>query len=132
MEAKQANGLLRIVVLLFGAVALVYGFFFLAVPAWYLNMIGASPVPLVHIRWPGGVLIALAYGAWIFYRNPAGGRIYIATVSLAPLIGGFALLYSLATGEYDGNGVFYALPGVLGVVISALVLWRQRGSRVDV
>jgi len=128
VELNRGTMLTRTVVLAFGMVALVYGFFFLVVPAWYLNVIGASPVPLVHIRWPGGVLIALAFGAWRFYRNPAGGQTYLATVTVAPLLGGLALLYSLITHEYDGNGVFYALPGVLGVTISALLLWGQRGA----
>ncbi|HLC42373.1 MAG TPA: hypothetical protein VJO34_12235 [Methylomirabilota bacterium] len=129
MKLSQENRLSQIVVLVFGAIALVYGAVFFLLPAWYLNLIGASPVPLAHIRWPGGVLIALAYGAWRFYRDPAGGQIYIATIAVAPLLGGLALLYSLVRGEYEGNGVFFALPGVLGVTISGLLLWDQRRAK---
>lgn len=101
----------------------------MAAPGWYLNMIGASPAPLGHIRWPGGVLIALGFGALRFYRNPARGEVFAFTIALAPLLGGLSLLYSLLTHEHDGKGFFYVFPGVLGIAISLLVIWSLRRAR---
>jgi len=98
----------------------------MVVPGWYLNMIGESPVPLVNIRWSGGVLIALAYGAWKFYKDPAQGKAYAYTIAVAPLLGGVSLLFSLFAGEYTGRGVFHTFPGVLGIAISLLVIWNLR------
>ncbi|MFC1980837.1 hypothetical protein ACFLVN_01135 [Chloroflexota bacterium] len=124
MMQKRETRTLKIVILVFGVISLVYGFFFMVVPGWYLNMIGESPVPLVNIRWSGGVLIALAYGAWKFYKDPTKGKAYAYTIAVAPLLGGSSLLYSLITGEYTGRGVFHAFPGVLGIAISLLVIWN--------
>ena len=125
MQKREARNL-KMVILAFGVISLVYGFFFMVIPGWYLNMIGESPVPLVNIRWSGGVLIALAYGAWKFYKDPAKGKAYAYTIAAAPLLGGSSLLYSLITGEYTGRGVFHAFPGVLGIAISLLVIWNLR------
>ncbi len=130
MKLDHAIRLVKIVILVFGVISLVYGFFFMVVPGWYLNTIGASPVPLVHIRWPGGVLIALAFGAWKYYKNPAGGQVFALTIMVAPLLGGLALLYSLVTGEYNGNAVFYAFPGVVGPIISVLVMWGYYKAKI--
>ena len=53
MSQKNEFRLLRIVILAFGIISFIYGFLFMIVPSWYLNMIGGSPVLLVYVRWPG-------------------------------------------------------------------------------
>ena len=77
--------LLKIVILAFGIISLIYGFLFMIVPGWYTNLMGASPVPLVYIRWPGGVLIALGLGACKYYKNPAKGEVFAFTIAIAPI-----------------------------------------------
>lgn len=129
MTQKYEINTLRIIILGFGVISVIYGFLFMVIPGWYLNMIGESPVPLVHIRWSGGVLIALAYGAWKFYKDPAKGKAYAHTIAVAPLLGGLSLLYSLISGEYSGKGFFHAFPGVLGIAISFLVIWSLNRVR---
>ena len=131
MTQKHKANTLRIIIIGFGVVSLIYGFIFMVIPGWYLNMIGESPVPLVHLRWSGGVLIALAYGAWKFYKDPSKGKVYAYTIAVAPLLGGLSLLYSFISGEYTGKGFYHAFPGVLGIAISLLVIWNLSRAKSE-
>ena len=95
MAQDNEYQLLKITILAFGIISLIYGFLFMIVPAWYVDLMGASPVPLVYIRWPGGVLIALGFGAFKYYKNPARGEVFAFTIASATMLGGLSLLYSL-------------------------------------
>ena len=54
---------LKVVLVIYAIVSLVYGFGFLFTPGMLVSMAGGEPVDFAWLRWPGGVLIALGIGA---------------------------------------------------------------------
>jgi hypothetical protein len=121
--------MLKVVLLLFAVVTLVYGIGYLVVPGVVVSISGGGPVNLGWIRWSGGTLIALAFGAIMVFRHPSRQRIFVTTISWAALLIGLALLYSWLTGESTSATWFIALPTVVSLGLAFLLRWSGQKAK---
>lgn len=117
------NLLLKVSLIIFAIVAIVYGLGYLFSPAFLVKLSGGEPVFSGWLRWSGGTIIALGIGALMTMRNPKNQGIFITTIALGTLLAGLALLYSWITLEEGANVWFTALPTILVLLISALLWW---------
>lgn len=121
--------LLKVVLLIYAVVALVYGLCFLFIPDFLVNMSGGEPVFHGWLRWSGGICVALGIGSLMVMRNPKNQGIFVTTVALASLLCGLALLYAWIYTEEGANVWFTALPAILMLVISALFWWSRQTAK---
>ncbi len=121
MAQNKSSQLLKVSLLLFALVTLVYGLIYLFIPEFYVKSSGSEPVPSAWIRWTGGILIALGLGAIMVFRNPLKQGIFITMTAIGTLLCGLTLLYSLFF-ESAGNFWSTATPAIINLILSAL-LW---------
>lgn len=125
MAQNKDPKMLKVVLIIFAFVALIYGLGYLFIPGVLVTIHGSEPIDLSWIRWSGGLLIALGIGAILVFRNPAKQGIFITTISLGTLLSGLGLLYSLLIHEYSGPTLSTVIPTAILLVLSGL-LWRSR------
>jgi hypothetical protein len=121
--AENKNLLLKVSLIIFAIVAIVYGLGYLFSPAFLVKLSGGEPVFSGWLRWSGGTIIALGIGALMTMRNPKNQGIFVTTIALGTLLAGLALVYSWITLEGRGNVWFTALPTILVLLVSALLWW---------
>lgn len=131
MAEKNNSVFLKVVLIIFAIVALVYGLCYFFVPDFLVNLSGGGPVYHGWLRWSGGVLIALGIGSILVAIKPKGQGIFVMTVALGCLLAGLALLYAWIKLGEDAKVWFTALPTIIVLVISAL-LWWSRSQAKDV
>jgi len=116
--------------LLVGAImSLVYGLGYLLIPATLANLSRGNPVEVSWLRWSGGVLVALAVGAFMVYSKPEKQKIFVTSIALANLLASLGLLYSWAMREYSGATWFIALPACLTLLVAALLFWGRSQAK---
>jgi uncharacterized protein YjeT (DUF2065 family) len=125
----KKNLLLKVSLILFAIVAIVYGIGYLFFPDFLVKLSGGAPVFSGWLRWSGGTIIALGVGALMTVRNPKSQGIYVTTLALGTLLAGLALVYSWITLEEGVNVWFTALPAILVLLISALLWWSLSASK---
>ena len=121
--------LLRVVLMIFVVVSIIYGLGFLIVPGMLVTFSGGNPVDFGWLRWSGGVIIALGIGALLVFRKPEKQGIFVFTCALSTLLAGLGLLYCWIMKEYTGSTMFIAVPTVLLLVISGLLWWGRGRAR---
>ena len=124
MAQNKNSQLLKVSLIIFAIVSLVYGIGYVFFPQFLVNMSGSEPVPSSWLRWPGGILISLGIGAILVYRNPAKQDPFVTTIALGTLFTGLALLYALIF-EMSGQAWFTVLPMIIVLIVSGL-LWYSR------
>jgi len=118
---------LKVTLIIFAVISLVYGFGILFVPGILVKLAGGNPVEFSWLRWFGGVIIALGIGCLMVSSKPEKQGIFVISMALATLFGGLGSLYSWIMQEYSGATWFIALPTCLFLVLSGL-LWWARGQ----
>ena len=123
MTENKNLRLLKIALILFAVVTLVYGLVHLFIPELYVKISGGESIPPSWIRWIGGILISLGIGAIMVFRNPVKQGIFITISALGSLLCGLTLLYSLLF-ESTGIGKTFATaaPAIVLLILSVL-LW---------
>ena len=117
--------MLKVVLVITGIVELVYGIGFLVSPGLCVTL-SAGPAPEYSwLRWSGGILIALACGAFRVFRNPVKQDVYVTTLALGCLLIAVGLFISMIVGEFTGATWFIVVPMVLTFVL-AVLLWLGR------
>jgi uncharacterized membrane protein HdeD (DUF308 family) len=129
MAQEQDAKMLKVVLVIYAVISLVYGLGFLFVPGVLVNMGGGNPMDFYELRWSGGVIIALAIGALLVLRNPAKQGALVTTLALASSLAGLAKLYSVLAHEYSGATWFVTLPAVILLIVSALLWWSQQRAK---
>ncbi|MFQ5899562.1 MAG: hypothetical protein ACE5JN_15140 [Candidatus Methylomirabilia bacterium] len=129
MPPSDAANPLKVVLVIYAIVALVYGLGLFFVPGTLVTMADAQPVDFGWLRWPGGMLIALGIGALLVLRSPAKQGLFVMTIASGNLLSGLALLYSWLVQEYSGATWFIATPTVIVLVVSALLWWARYHAR---
>ncbi len=129
MTEKNNAGFLKIVVLIYAVVCLVYGLGFAIVPDSLVELSGSEPVFHGWLRWPGGVLIALGIGAILVFLKPEGQGIFVTTIAIGALLAGLALLWAWITIEEEVNVWFTAFPAILLLVVAALLIWSRQAAK---
>ena len=123
MAQGDKTTMLRVVLVIFAVVSLVYGVVFLIVPGVWENMSGGDPFDYSWVRWAGGFLVALAVGAVIIARKIENQGVFAFVLALATLLGGLGTVYSMIAGEYSGYFDFIAVAAGLMLVMSGLLWW---------
>ena len=129
MAKQQGATLLKVVLVIYAVVVLIYGLSFVFIPSVLADMSGGDTVPYSWMRWPGGVLIALGIGALVVMRKPAKQGVFVTTIALACSISGLALLYSWIVNEYSGTTSFHAMPTIIILVLAVLLWWSRMQAR---
>ena len=128
--AENENPLFfKVVILIYAVVALVYGLCFLIVPDYLVSMSGGEPVFHGWLRWAGGICVALGIGSLMVMRKPKNQGIFVTTIALASLLTGLALVIAWIAPEEGTNVWFTALPAILLLVISGLLLWSRQTNK---
>ncbi len=131
MAPNNHVALLRVVLVIFAVIAIVYGLGFLIVPGILVTLSGANPVEFGWLRWPGGVILAVGIGTLMVVGKPEKQGIFVTASALVTLFAGLGLLYSWIMNERSGSTMFIAIPTVLNLVLSGLIWWgRQRAKGV--
>lgn len=80
MAENKIVGFLKIVLIIYAVVYLVYRTGYLLVPDFLVNLSGGQPVFNSWQLWSGGVLIALGIGSILVYSNPQHLGIFVNTM----------------------------------------------------
>ena len=131
MAENKNVGFLKIVLIIYAIVSLVYGIGYLLVPDFLVNTSGGQPVFHGWLRWSGGVLIALGAGAILVYINPQHQGIFVTTIALGCLLCGLGLLWALINREEDAKLLFTLLPAII-VFALAILLWWGRSKAKEI
>jgi len=129
MAQKNGTKTLKVVLVIYAIVVLVYGLGLFFIPGALAKISGANPVDLGWLRWPGGLLIALGIGALLALRDPAKQGVFVITISLGTLLAGLGLLYSWIVHEYSAATWFIALPTIIVLVVSGLLWWSRQKAK---
>jgi hypothetical protein len=131
MAEKSNSGILKIALLIYAVVCLIYGLGFFIVPDSVVELSGGEPVFHGWLRWSGGVIIALSIGAILTYLKPKGQGIFVTTIAIGALLAGLAMLWALITIEEGANVWFTALPTIVLLALSGLLWWsRQKAKNI--
>ncbi|HAQ21869.1 MAG TPA: hypothetical protein DCR40_21965 [Prolixibacteraceae bacterium] len=115
--------LLKITLIIFAIVALVYGVTYLFVPQIHVEASGSAPVPSGWIRWFGPILVALGIGTIMVLRNPNKQGPFVKTLAIGTLLCGLTLIYStFFESEGIGNMEQSLIPGIVLIVLS-IMFW---------
>ncbi len=125
MTQIKNQKMLKIALLLFAIVCVVYGLLYLLFPKLLVDLSQGDPVNSGWLRWSGGILTALGIGSFMVSRKLQNQIIFITTMAMGTLFAGLALLYSWLTKEYSGATWFIALPTILVLALS-IFLWLSR------
>jgi hypothetical protein len=131
MDENKNVGFLKVILLIYAIVCIVYGIGYLIVPDSLVNMSGGQPVFHGWLRWSGGILIALGIGAIMVYINPLSQGIFVTTIALGCFLCGLGLLWALISREEGGKLWFTALPAIIVFTLSAL-LWLGRSKAKEI
>ena len=131
MTEKNNAGFLKIVLIIYAVVCIIYGIGYLFVPDFLVDLSGGEPVFHGWLRWSGGVLVALGIGAILAFLKPAGQGILITTYALGCSLAGLALLWSWINIEEGTNVWFTAMPAIIVLLLAVLFWWtRQTAKKV--
>jgi hypothetical protein len=131
MAEKSNYGILKIALLIYAVVCLIYGLGFFIVPDSLVELSGGEPVFHGWLRWPGGVIVALGIGAILVYLKPKGQGIFVTTIAIGALLAGLAMLWAWLNIEEGANVWFTALPTIVLLALSGLLWWgRQKAKNI--
>ena len=131
MTENKNVGFLKIAVLLYAIVCIVYGLAYLFVSDFLVELSGSDPVFHGWLRWSGGVLVALAIGAFLVYRKPEGQGIFVTTIAIGSSLVCLSLFCAWATKEEGTSVLFTAAPAFITLVL-AVILWWSRQKAKDI
>ena len=130
MAQNKSFNLLKVALIIFAIVTIVYGLSYVFFPQAMVEMSGGDPVHPSWLRWPGCVLITLGIGAILVLRKPAKQDIFIIVISLGTLLTGLALLYTLIFEMQAENAVWFtAMPTIIILATSALLWWGRNQAK---
>ena len=131
MTVSKNSQLLKVSLLIYAIVCLVYGLGFMFLSDFLVRLSGTDPVFHGWLRWSGGLLIALAIGTFLVYRKPENQGIFVTTIALGTSLCCLSLFCAWATMEEGANVWFTALPAII-MLILAILLWWSRQKAKDI
>ena len=129
MAEKSNSGILKIALLIYAVVCLIYGLGYFIVPDSLVELSGSEPVFHGWLRWSGGVIIALGIGAILTYLKPKGQGIFVTTIAIGALLAGLAMLWAWINIEEEANVWFTALPTIVLLALSGLLWWSRQAAK---
>lgn len=131
---RAAPGVLSLGLWLFLVVAIVFGVVLLFAPRFIVeDLAGSDPFPFAWVRWSGGLLIGLAFGAGMALRRPSGQAALVTTLALGALLAGVGLLVGWGAGEFFVPNWFrlVTLLATLGVGVVLLIARVQAQDALE-
>jgi hypothetical protein len=125
MEESNYPVILKISLLLYALLCIVYGLGYIFFPNALVEMSGSEPVYHGWLQWPGCVILVLGFGAILVFRKPGNQSIFVTVMALGSLLVGLALIYAWLTPVEGSNTWFTAVPCISILVVSVL-LWISR------
>lgn len=122
--------LLKIALIIFAFLTIVYGLVYLFIPEIYVKSTGSEPVPSAWIRWFGGILIALGIGAIMVFRKPGKQGIFVKLLAIGTLLDGLIQLYS--TFFESVSKIWFDLLPVIVILILSALFWISLKQAKDV
>jgi len=129
MSENNNSGLLKIVLIIYAVVCIVYGLGYLFVPDLLVDLSGGEPVFHGWLRWAGGILVALGIGAILVYLKPKNQGIFVTTIALGCTLAGLALAWAWINIEEGANVWFTALPAIVVLALAALLWWCRQSAK---
>ena len=130
MANEKNPALLKVALVIFAIVTIVYGIALVFFTEKFIEMSGTDPFEPNWIRWPGGVLVGLGISAILAYSNPNKQDIFIIAIGLGTLFTGLTLLYELIFEWQPQYSVtFTAVPCIINLVMSALLWWGKQKAK---
>ena len=129
MSENNNSGLLKIVLIIYAVVCIIYGLGYLIVPDVLVNLSGGEPVFHGWLRWAGGILVALGIGAILVYLKPKNQGIFVTTIALGCTLAGLALAWAWINIEEGANVWFTALPVIVVLALAALLWWSRQSAK---
>ncbi|MCK4838859.1 MAG: hypothetical protein KAS94_08640 [Desulfobulbaceae bacterium] len=129
MAEKSNYGILKITLLIYAVVCLIYGLGYLIVPDSLVELSGGAPVFHGWLRWSGGVIIALGIGAILTYLKPKGQGIFVTTIAIGTLLAGLAMIWTWINIEEGANVWFTAVPTIVLLALSGLLWWSRQTAK---
>jgi len=120
---------LKVTLIIFAVILLVYGFGFLFVPGILVKLSGGNPVEFGWLRWSGGVIIALGIGCLMVSSKPEKQGIFVTSMTLVSLFVGLGMMYSWIMQEFSAATWFMALPTCLALAIFGLLWWGRSKAK---
>ncbi len=137
-KPRTPRGTLNLALFAYMAVNLAYGIPMLVFPAFLWGTIagaeGQALAALETTRWGGGILVALAIGAFLLLAVPRGQRTFVTTLALHYSLAAGGILLSILAGEFDevdGLRDWFPWVSLLVVAAVALYLWLARFKARD-
>ena len=125
MEQNKGLFFLKVTLIIYALVSLVYGIGYLFFPEYLVELSGGEAIPSAWLRWAGGVLISLGIGTILVIRNPVKQGIFVLTMAMGTLLVGLALLYAWFF-EIVGTTIWFtAAPAILILLVSILLFWSR-------
>jgi hypothetical protein len=102
-----------------------YGFGFLLMPDAIFQLSGdpGAPSNPGWVRWAGGFVLGIAIGPWLASEGWATEQPFIAGLAAGFTLSGFALLFSVFSGEYGGAAWFVWMPIIILAVLAPTMWW---------
>jgi hypothetical protein len=131
MAENNNVGFLKIVLIIYAVVCLVYGLGYLFVPDVLVDASGGDPVEPGWLRWSGAVLVALGIGGILAFMKPKGAGVFVTTIALGCSLCGLAMVWTWINIE-EGMAVWFtALPAIVVLALAILLWWtRQMAKKV--
>ena len=129
MTEKSNSGILKVALLIYAVVCIIYGLGFSFMPDSLVELSGSEPVYHGWLRWPGGILISLGIGAILVLLKPDGQGIFVTIMALGTLLAGLALLWAWITIVEEVNVWFTAMPTIVLLALSGLLWWSRQAAK---
>ena len=129
MAEKSKSAFLKVVLLIFAIVCLVYGICYFIIPDYLVKLSGGTPVFHGWLRWSGGILISFGIGAILVYRNLKNQGIFITVITLGCLLSGLGLLWAWIGIEEGAKTWFTALPTIICLALAVLFYWSGQQAK---
>jgi len=129
MAENNKSGFLKIVLIIYAVVCLIYGLGYLFVPDFLADLSGGTPVFHGWLRWSGGVLVALGIGSILVFMKPEKQGIFVTTIALGCSLAGLALLWAWIDIEKGANVWFTATPAIVVLVLAVLLWWSRQSAK---
>jgi hypothetical protein len=129
MTENSNAGILKVALLIYAVVCLIYGLGFSFIPDSLVELSGSEPVYHGWLRWPGGILISLGIGAILVFLKPGGQGIFVTIMALGTLLAGLALLWAWITIAEEVHVWFTAVPTIVLLALSGLLWWSRQAAK---
>ena len=130
-EPRTPRATLNLALLAYIAGNTVYGLPMVLVPGLIWGTIAGAEGDVAEAlesnRWVGGLLLALAFGALLILRKPAGQRSFVMTLALGDAAMAALLVLGALGNDFDGVvDAWFVWASAVGLALISAGLWWSR------